>query len=150
MGEPPLVEVVIEVPKGSFLKRRSDGRLDFLSPIPCPFNYGSVGAYTGPDGDPLDAVVLGPRLLRGERRTVPVVGAVRLTDRGLPDDKLICSDKPVGATKRAMILLFFRFYAKCKGVINTFRGYSGRNRCSGWFDGEDAIESTTRNDKTPG
>jgi inorganic pyrophosphatase len=150
MGKPLLVEVVIEVPKGSFLKRCSDGKLDFLSPVPCPFNYGSVDAYTGLDGDLLDAVVLGPRLPRGARRMVPVVGAVRLTDRGMPDDKLVCSDRPVGKTKRALILLFFRFYAKCKGVLNVCRGYSGRNRCSGWFDGKNAIERATRNDKTPG
>ena len=40
--EPPLVEVVVEIPRGSFLKRGSSGRVDFVSPLPCPFNYGSV------------------------------------------------------------------------------------------------------------
>jgi inorganic pyrophosphatase len=32
--EPPEVEVVIEVPKGSFLKRGSTGHIDFISPLP--------------------------------------------------------------------------------------------------------------------
>jgi inorganic pyrophosphatase len=45
--EPPEVEVVIEVPRGSFLKRRSTGHIDFISPLPCPFNYGSVPIYLG-------------------------------------------------------------------------------------------------------
>ena len=44
---PPEVEVVIEVPRGSFLKRGSTGHIDFISPLPCPFNYGSVPIYLG-------------------------------------------------------------------------------------------------------
>jgi inorganic pyrophosphatase len=134
MESAPLVEVVIEVPKGSIIKRCSSGGVDFISPVPCPFNYGSIDSLTGPDGDFLDAAVLGPRLPRSTRLTVPVVGAIRITDRGMPDDKLICSVRPLGAVKRALILLFFKFYAKCKGLINLCRGYSGRNRCHGWQD----------------
>ena len=64
----PEVEVVIEVPRGSFLKRGSTGHLDFISPLPCPFNYGSVPSLLGLEGDLLDAVVLGPRLPRGTQR----------------------------------------------------------------------------------
>jgi inorganic pyrophosphatase len=57
--EPPEVEVVIEVPRFSFLKRGSTGRIDFISPLPCPFNYGSVPTHVGMEGDLLDALVLG-------------------------------------------------------------------------------------------
>ncbi|HET9668554.1 MAG TPA: inorganic diphosphatase, partial [Casimicrobiaceae bacterium] len=61
MGPPaPLVEVVIEVPRGSFVKRGSLGHVDFVSPLPCPYNYGSVPTHIGLEGDLLDAVVLGP------------------------------------------------------------------------------------------
>lgn len=63
--EAPLVEVIIEIPRGSFLKRGSTGELDFISPLPCPFNYGSIPAFIGLDNDLLDAVVLGPRLPLG-------------------------------------------------------------------------------------
>ena len=45
--EPPEVEVVIEVPRGSFLKRGSTGQIDFISPLPCPYNYGSVPTSPG-------------------------------------------------------------------------------------------------------
>ena len=31
-SEPPEVEVLIEVPRGSFLKRGSSGSIDFVSP----------------------------------------------------------------------------------------------------------------------
>ena len=89
--EAPEVEVVIEVPRGSFLKRGATGRVDFVSPLPCPFNYGSVPNFLGLEGDLLDALVLGPRLPFGTRLRVRAWGAVTLTDRGMSDDKLICS-----------------------------------------------------------
>ena len=135
----PQLEVVIEIPRGSFLKRGSTGKLDFISPFPCPFNYGSVDSYIGLEGDLLDAVVLGPRLPRGKRITVRAVGAVGLTDRGMYDDKIICSTDPDAPQRRVLILLFFRFYARCKGVLNFFRGRPGRNACSGWGDATEAI-----------
>ncbi len=133
------MEVIIEIPRGSFLKRGSTRRLDFISPLPCPFNYGSVSNYTGLDGDLLDAVVLGPRLPRGARVTVKAFGAVGLTDRGMYDDKLICSHHSVRPRHRFLILLFFRFYARCKGILNFFRGRPGRNACEGWCDASVAI-----------
>jgi inorganic pyrophosphatase len=133
------LEVVIEVPRGSFLKRGSTGRLDFVSPLPCPFNYGSVEAYIGLEGDLLDAVVLGRRLPRGTRITVQALGAIRLIDRGICDDKIICSNHPVGPCRQYFVLLFFRFYARCKGLLNFVRGCPGRNDCEGWFDAKAAI-----------
>ena len=136
---PPRLEVVIEIPRGSFLKRGSSGELDFISPLPCPYNYGSVENYIGLEGDLLDAVVLGPRLQRGERVSVYAVGAIGLTDRGMYDDKIVCSTDPAIMTRRFPILLFFRFYAKCKGILNLFRGRPGRNTCNGWGDASEAI-----------
>ena len=87
----PALEVVIEVPRGSFVKRGSSGSIDFISPLPCPFNYGAVPTLLGLEGDLLDAVVLGKRLAYGTRLRVVAWGAVSLTDRGMSDDKLICS-----------------------------------------------------------
>ncbi|MGB5467917.1 MAG: inorganic diphosphatase [Sedimenticolaceae bacterium] len=136
---PPEVEVVIEVPRGSFLKRGSTGRLDFVSPIPCPFNYGSVQTLVGLEGDLLDAVVLGRRLPRGARVTVSAFGAVGLTDRGMYDDKLICSRQAIGGMRRRLVLAFFAFYAKCKWLLNKARGRAGRNACEGWGDARAAI-----------
>ncbi len=135
----PQLEVVIEIPRGSFLKRGSTGHLDFISPLPCPFNYGSVDEYVGLEGDLLDAVVLGPRLRRGTRVVVQVFGAIGLTDHGMYDDKLICSQHPLRPWQRHLVLLFFRIYAKCKGGLNFFRGRSGRNACEGWGDAQAAI-----------
>ena len=124
--------MVIEVPRGSFLKRGSTGRLDFVSPLPCPFNYGSVPAYIGLEGDLLDALVLGPRLALGARVRVKAWGAVTLTDRGMCDDKLVCSAVAVTPSQRRKVLRFFRLYARCKGLLNVLRRRPGRNACDGW------------------
>jgi inorganic pyrophosphatase len=131
---PPEVEVCIEVPRGSFLKRGSTGIVDFVSPLPCPFNYGSVTDRLGLEGDLLDAVVLGPRLSRGTRVRVRAWAAIGMTDRGLYDDKLICSQRPLGAGQRRAVLAFFHFYARAKGLLNLLRGRRGRNACEGWRD----------------
>jgi inorganic pyrophosphatase len=134
-----VVDVVIEIPRGSFLKRGSTGRLDFVSPLPCPFNYGSVETLIGLEGDLLDAVVLGPRLPRGSRVRVTAHGAIGLTDRGLYDDKLICSSAPIGGIQRQLVVAFFVVYARCKWLLNLLRGRPGRNACEGWGSAAAAI-----------
>jgi inorganic pyrophosphatase len=136
---PPSVEVVIEIPRGSFLKRGSDGAIDFVSPLPCPYNYGSIHQYIGGEGDYLDAVVLGPRLSAGSRVVVSAYGAVGLSERFMYDDKLICATEPITATQRAAVLRFFHLYATCKGVLNVLRRRRGRSRCEGWGGAEAAI-----------
>ena len=139
----PLVEVVIEIPRGSFLKRGSTGELDFISPLPCPFNYGSVPAFIGLEGDLLDAVVLGPRLPAGKKVKVYARGSIGLTDRGLYDDKLICSQVPISQWKRQLILIFFKIYSKAKSFLNMTRGRKGVNHCEGWDNAENALARAT-------
>lgn len=135
----PRVEVVIEIPRGSFLKRGSSGSVDFVSPLPCPYNYGSVPDYVGLEGDLLDALVLGPRLPAGTRVTASAFGAVGLSDRGLYDDKLVCAGAPPTPWQRRRVLAFFHVYAQCKRLLNLWRGRSGRTRCEGWGDARAAI-----------
>jgi inorganic pyrophosphatase len=146
--EAPEVEVVIEIPRGSFLKRGSTGHVDFISPLPCPFNYGSVPSHLGLEGDLLDAVVLGPRLRLGARRRVKAWGAVILTDRGMSDDKLICSDRPLDPSARHQVLRFFHFYATCKGLLNFWRRRPGRNACEGWCEASEALARAQPRDGT--
>ena len=110
-----------------------------MSPLPTPFNYGDVPGEWGGDGDPLDAVVLGPRLPLGARRRVKAWGAVTLTDRGMSDDKLICSERVPDASARRRVLRFFRIYAKCKGLLNFLRRRPGRNACEGWCEAGQAL-----------
>ena len=79
-------------PRGS-TKRGSTGHIDFISPLPCrsatarcPLTWDSKGICW--------MLVLGPRLRVGTRVQVPAWGAVILMDRGMTDDKLVCSSRP--------------------------------------------------------
>jgi inorganic pyrophosphatase len=126
-----VVEVVVESPRGSHVKWRSDGRIDFFSPIACPYNYGSVPGTLAPDGDPLDALVLGPPLPRGHSVEVAVRAEVRFVDAGSDDRKLVCKATPLTAEERAAIERFFRFYARVKRLLNLLRRRAGPTR----FDG---------------
>ena len=145
---PPELDVIIEVPKGSFLKRGFTGRIDFVSPLPCPFNYGAVPRYLGLEGDLLDAVVLGPRLPFGTRIRVKAWGAVTFTDRGISDDKLVCSVDSLRPSERRMVLRFFHFYARCKGLLNIVRRRAGRNACEGWCEAAQAMARARPRDAT--
>ena len=132
-------DVVIEIPRWGFVKRGNTNHIDFVSPLPCPYNYGAVPQYLGLDGDLLDAVVLGPRLKRGSRLRMRVRASIGLTDRGMYDDKLIFSTKPLSVAERWMLLNFFRCYALFKRVLNFLRGRPGRTICEGWTDVDDAL-----------
>ena len=138
-----MIDVTIEVPRFSFIKRGSTGSIDFISPLPCPYNYGAAADYIGLEGDLLDALVLGRRLPYGTQLRTRAWGAVTFTDRGMSDDKLICSDEPVTMRQLADVLRFFSFYARCKGLLNALRGRPGRNGCDGWCEAAQAIARAT-------
>ncbi|HEY6880410.1 MAG TPA: inorganic diphosphatase [Polyangiales bacterium] len=125
------LEVVIDTPRGSFIKRNDDGKVDFVSPLPCPFNYGSVPNTTSGDGDRLDALVMGPSLPRGTSVRVPVRARVRFIDAGEGDPKYVCSARPLTARERTTVELFFRAYAYLKGALNLARGKRGATRYDG-------------------
>jgi inorganic pyrophosphatase len=130
-GEP--TTVVIDVPRGSFVKRADDGTVDFISPVPSPFNYGHVPDTVADDGEGLDAVVLGPRLPRGTRGSFVIRGRVGFVDAGAEDPKWICSDRELGAADRRRVEGFFRRYAVAKRLINRLRGRRGPTRYLGWL-----------------
>jgi len=127
------VRVRVETPRGSFLKRDSRGRIEFLSPLPCPFNYGSVEGTRAADGEPVDALVLGPRLPRGTSVEVRVLGRARFLDAGQPDDKWLCAReaRELRPAERRAVTLFFRVYALVKKIANARRRPPGPTAFSG-------------------
>lgn len=127
-------EVLIEYPRWAMVKRRSDGSVDFVSPVPCPYNYGHVPGVMSGDGDPLDAVVLGPRLPAGSRVRVRVVGIVGFVDAGRPDPKVIgCPDGRMSVPQRRGIERFFAVYALAKRALAALRRVRGETRFDGWI-----------------
>lgn len=126
--------MIIETPRGSLVKFRPDGGVRFATPIPAPYNYGSVPGTLAADGDPQDALVLGPRLPRGHTGRWRVHGVVRFVDGGSVDDKWVCGDAPPSRLERWRIDLFFHLYASAKGVANRLRG-RGPTRYGGYEPG---------------
>ena len=126
----PSVHVRIEVPRGSFVKRGPEG-IEYVSPVPCPFNYGSVVGTLGEDGDPLDAIVLGGRLPVDEQVTVRTWGTVRFVDDGKRDDKLICGAIVPSPLELRSLSVFFRAYAPARRILNALRGRGGPTRFLG-------------------
>jgi len=100
------VQAVIEIPAGRTEKwevDKEDGDLKWnfkkgkprvLKYIGYPGNYGMVPRTLlpkelGGDGDPLDIILLGPPLNRGDVVPAKLMGVLKLLDNGKQDDKLI-------------------------------------------------------------
>lgn len=131
---PPIgarVDVDIDSPRGSFIKRRDDGGVDFVSPLPTPYNYGSLPGTEAADGDRLDAIVLGPALPRWARVRTEVRAVVRFVDAGAEDLKLVCASRPLTARDLAGLRAFFVVYARAKVALNALRGRRGATRFEG-------------------
>lgn len=122
--------MLVEQPRASFIKRREDGSIDFVSPLPCPFNYGSVPGTRAQDGDREDAVVLGRRLAKGVYAQLPVLARAHFYDAGVYDGKWVCGQTLRASDRRALIA-FFTVYAQCKRLLNRARGLSGSTRFGG-------------------
>lgn len=116
------VTVVVETGRGGHTKRRRDGSVDFVSPLPTPFDYGHVPGQWGGDGDPLDALVLGGPRLPGDRVQGEVVGVVAFVDDGDVDLKLVVSvDGPASAWDRRRVHTFFGVYVWLKRALYRVR-----------------------------
>ena len=130
MTFPRSLDVLVEQPRASFIKRREDGSVDFVSPLPCPFNYGSVPGTRAADGDREDALVLGPRLPKGLYPQLPVLARAHFFDAGQYDGKWVCGQQ-LRARDRQALVLFFTLYARAKRVLNRARGLPGGTRFGG-------------------
>lgn len=131
-GLPHAPEVRVEQPRWGFIKRRDDASVDFISPLPCPYNYGCIPSRTSGDGDPLDALVLGPRLPRGSLVRVPVVAVVDFLDGGHDDPKVVCSTQRITDRDLRELWSFFTVYALFKRALAVARGRSTEVQLRGW------------------
>jgi inorganic pyrophosphatase len=96
-GDPRDIQVVIEIPAGSFTKYEIDTNTGQLivsrfqsMPVVYPANYGSIPGSSGGDGDLLDALVLtrGP-VYPGAFIRVRPIGVLKMIDGGETDDKIV-------------------------------------------------------------
>ncbi len=133
---PKTLRVKIELPKGGRVKvDQKSGALDFISPVSTPFNYGHVvgKVLENGDGDNLDAIVLGERVLEiGTVVTAVPVGIVGFIHRGKEDHKLVTVIAPkdvyedaqdVTSFDKMKVDYFFKVYAHARKVIDFCKGY---------------------------
>ncbi|MCW8980817.1 MAG: inorganic diphosphatase [Altibacter sp.] len=137
------INAIIEIPAGTLDKwelDKSTGEIRWamidehprvVHYIGYPGNYGMIpqtllSKEKGGDGDPLDVLVLGPPVERGQLLKSKIIGVLYLLDRGEQDDKLIAvsSDSPMYDVNNLDEL-----NAKYKGVIEIlqmwFTNYKG-------------------------
>lgn len=125
---PERPEAKIESPRGSIIKRRPDGGIDFISPIPVPYNYGCIPGLRSDDGDELDAIVLGERRARGTRVRLPVRAVVEFIDAGRADPKVVLSRRSLTRLEIVGLWSFFLLYAPPKRILARLRGQRGTTR----------------------
>jgi inorganic pyrophosphatase len=100
LGEkaPEVVNVIVEIPKGSHNKYELDEKLGiikldrvFYSPFYYPLDYGFIPQTRSEDGDHLDALIIGsdpvPTGVLVEARPI---GMLNMIDSGEADPKLLC------------------------------------------------------------
>lgn len=135
-----VVDILIEVPKGGFVKRELTEQgfeVDYVSPLPSPFNYGCIPGQVAADGDYADVIVLGPRLRAGTRCRLNVVAVVRFVDDGKVDDKLVACHGAMSDGDRRALVRFFRLYALARRGLNLRLGLDGKTE----FRGVDTLKA---------
>jgi inorganic pyrophosphatase len=147
------INAYIEIPRGDRRKWEFDMRanaraIDRVMPVEVggyPVNYGFVPQTIAPDGDPFDALVLGPPLRGG--RIVPgvIVGLMHMADEKGPDSKVVLSEGgPRGAAGQALtpadqdrIASYFRRYKQHEtGKFSAVPGWASA------ADGRAHVEAT--------
>ena len=142
---PDTVNVVIEIPKNTNEKwevSKIDGSLEheffmgaprIINYLPYPINYGMIPRTVlplklGGDGDPVDAIVLGEALPRGEVVETKVLGLIKMRDMGEVDDKVITVHKKSDYFKFNSIEEFQEDNPKIlNNIIAWFQNYKGNN-----------------------
>lgn len=150
-GDPNDVQVVIEIPAGSFTKYELDAKTGLIfvdrfqsMSVVYPTNYGSIPSTVGPDGDPLDSLVITRQpIYPGALIRVRPIGVLKMIDGGEVDDKIVAvpiskldptydnvktiDDLP--EIERARIEQFFAVYKKLPDgrKVVEMKGYDGAN-----------------------
>jgi inorganic pyrophosphatase len=131
MDLPDTATVRIEVSRFDFVKRGVDGTVDFVSPLPSFFSYGSVEGVAAADGDPQDALVVGAAPSRGSRVEYPVWGQVLFVDDGVADHKWVVGPNAPTPRQWSNVAHFFRVYAFAKRCMSLGRRSYGETVFNG-------------------
>jgi len=143
---PDVVEIVVEIPRGSRNKYEWDEELQAIkldrflfSSMVYPTDYGFFPDTLAEDGDPLDAMVcVDQATFPGCRIPVKAIALFRMSDEKGPDDKVLCVPcgdpnwnhmdrlKDLPQQLRDEIAHFFSVYKQPDGHEVTVDGWSSR------------------------
>ena len=144
--ESQLIDVVVEIPKGSRNKYEFDPELGAIvldrmlfTSMQYPADYGFINGTLGGDGDALDALVfVGEPTFPGCHIRARPVGLFKMSDEKGPDEKILCvplrdpmwstvqdiADLPQSLLKE--IEHFFQVYGDLEDKVVSTEGYGGR------------------------
>ena len=147
------ITAYVEIPTGDrrkweFDMARNERAIDRMIPEAVggyPINYGFVPQTVSYDGDPFDALILGPPLEGGQIVSGVPIGLLRMEDEKGLDSKVVLS--PIDRAGRPLYQLTA---AIRRDVADYFRRYkrhepAGFSRVSGWgsaTDGRDFVRVT--------
>lgn len=123
-----------------------DGKPRVVKYLGYPVNYGMfprtiLPKESGGDGDPLDALMLGPSQPRGSLLRAKVIGVIKLLDKGEQDDKilLVSADSPLREVNNLAELN--RDFPGITAILETwFSNYKGPGimECKGFGEVDEA------------
>jgi len=150
LGEkaPEVINVIIEIPKGSQNKYEFDEKLGIFkldrvlySPFFYPLDYGFIPQTRSEDGDHLDALVIGSDpVAQGAMVEARPVGIMKMIDGGDPDAKILCvqTKNPRFATIKDLKDIEAWQPHLLKEVAHFFETYKGlegkKTEVQGWSD----------------
>ena len=154
-----VVHVVVEIPAGTNDKwevekasgslhwEHEDGVPRVVQYLAYPANYGmiprtSLPREIGGDGDPLDVVLLGPRVERGAVVRARPIGVLRLVDDGERDDKILAVPLSGPLADAVDLEALDARYGGVRRILELwFTHYKGPSRVtsSGFGDAADAV-----------
>jgi len=148
---PRVINVIIEVPKGSRNKYEYDTETGYIqlnrvlySPIHYPGDYGLIPQSLSEDGDPLDVLVMvGEPSFPGCIIQARPIGLFRMLDGEEPDDKVLAvpASDPLYRDYLEIAHIPQHFLAEVAHFFTVYKDLEGvRVKPLGWEQGESARE----------
>ena len=137
-----VVAAYVEIPRGErrkyeFDMARNERAIDRVLPPEVggyPVNYGFVPQSVSYDGDPFDALILGPPLRGGRIVQGAVVGLMQMLDGGVVDSKVVLS--PVDGRGQVRYQLAARDRERIGAFFNRYKDHEGvKTSVPGWGEG---------------
>ena len=150
-----VLQAVVEIPTGTSGKWEiiENGNLEWefkkaepriVNYLPYPGNYGSVPQTLGGDGDPIDVIILGQAVARGEVVGFTPIGLMEMIDGGEEDYKIIATMANSPLAHINSLVQLEEEYPGVKDIIeiwfSNYKGIGADVVIGGWQDQSGAVD----------